>query len=354
VLAPAWSFILRRSALIGNGEITVQLALASTIIECNCGPVTLTQLGAFVLVARLGSVRAAAEVLGVSEPAVSKAIAALRVHLGDQLVVREGNGMAVTDGGSRLLAIASQMVSLGAEAEAAVRAARGAPARLRLAVDPTVAEFIATPLLEAFHKRWNSSIETIAGVATAAEMRVLLSNRLADLALGPDLSVESADPLLLSEPVLRLLTVLVSKPEARFGGSPHHWPWLVGPGGADPTSDVGRLLETFRVPEHRIQVFPNDTAAWAAAADGNGVAPAIASLVAPQIRRGELQVVPTEWTPVGGSWYATTLKSDRRSVAATFLRNFLNTPDAMQLMCSPGAGVPPSRFRPPVYVTIWS
>jgi hypothetical protein len=36
------------------------------------------------------------------------------------------------------------------------------------------------------------------------------------------------------------------------------------------------------------------------------------------------------------------------------MRNFLATPDAMQLMCSPGAGVPPSRFRPPVYVTIWS
>jgi len=26
----------------------------------------------------------------------------------------------------------------------------------------------------------------------------------------------------------------------------------------------------------------------------------------------------------------------------------------MRLMRSPAAGVPPSRFRPPVYVTIWS
>jgi hypothetical protein len=26
----------------------------------------------------------------------------------------------------------------------------------------------------------------------------------------------------------------------------------------------------------------------------------------------------------------------------------------MQLMRAPAAGVPPSRFRPPVYVTIWS
>jgi LysR family transcriptional regulator, low CO2-responsive transcriptional regulator len=314
--------------------------------------VTLTQLGAFVLVARLGSVRAAAEVLGVSEPAVSKAIAALRVHLGDQLVVREGNGMALTDGGNRLLAIASQMVSLGAEAEAAVRTARGASAQLRLVVDPTIAEFIATPLMDAFQKRWNGTIEMTTGVATAAEMRVLLSNRLADIALGADLVGE--DNALVSEPVLRRLTVLVSAPDARFAGAPQNWPWLVGPSATDPASDAGRLLSLCRVPESRIQVFPNETAAWAAAADGNGVAPAIASLVAPQIRRGELHVVPTEWTPVAGSWYATTLRPDRRTVPATVLRNFLTTPDAMQLMCSPGAGVPPSRFRPPVYVTIWS
>src|SRR5207244_1064653 len=101
-----------------------------------CG-MTLTQLGAFVLVARLGSVRAAADILGVSEPAVSRALAALRQHMGDQLVVRNGNGMSLTEGGNRLFGIASQMVTLGAEAEAAVRAARGAPAQLRLLLTST-------------------------------------------------------------------------------------------------------------------------------------------------------------------------------------------------------------------------
>ena len=49
---------------------------------------TLTQLNAFVLVARLGSVTAAANALGVSESAVSQALSALRLHLGDQLVTR--------------------------------------------------------------------------------------------------------------------------------------------------------------------------------------------------------------------------------------------------------------------------
>jgi hypothetical protein len=48
------------------------------------------------------------------------------------------------------------------------------------------------------------------------------------------------------------------------------------------------------------------------------------------------------------------LERQQRSAAASALRSFLSTPEAMQLMRSPAAGVPPSRFRPPVYVTIWS
>ena len=60
---------------------------------------TLTQLETFVLVARLGSVKAAARSLGVSEPAVSSALAALRQQLGDQLVERTANGMELTPGG---------------------------------------------------------------------------------------------------------------------------------------------------------------------------------------------------------------------------------------------------------------
>jgi LysR family transcriptional regulator, low CO2-responsive transcriptional regulator len=314
---------------------------------------TLTQLGVFVLVARLRSVRAAADVLGVSEPAVSRSLAALRQHLGDQLVVRDGNAMTLTEGGSRLFGIASQMVALGAEAEAAVRAGQGAPTRLRLLVTSTIAEFIAAPLVEAFGRRWSGAVETSSGVASAAEMRVLLPNRLADAAIGPDLG---ADPELglTSEPVLRYRLVLVAAPRFRPQGPPARWPWLVDPSGADPESDAGRLLRGFRVPEERIRVFPNQTAAWAAAADGAGVAPAVSSLVSRQIRRGELSVVDTDRTPVQACWHVTTLAPDRRSEASRRLRNFLSTPDAMQLMCSPGAGVPPSRFRPPVYVTIWS
>jgi DNA-binding transcriptional LysR family regulator len=310
--------------------------------------VTLTQLSVFVLVARLGSVKAAARTLDVSEPAVSQALSALRQHLGDPLVSRGPSGMTLTPGGTRLLGIASQMVALGAEAEATVRAAQGAPEPLRIVASSTIAEFVSGPLIDAFVTRSARKIDGSAGVAATDEMAVLVANRLSDLALGPSLRT---DPSLVSEPVLRTKLIVVGSGRRPLRSDVI---WLVDPAGTDAESDTGRLLKRLRVPDSRIRVFPNQTAAWTAAADGAGVAPAFAHLVAPQLRRGDLVVVTTPVTPVAGAWYATTLASERRSATAGAFRRFLGTPEAMHLMQSAGTGSPPSRFRPPVYVTIWS
>jgi len=59
-------------------------------------------------------------------------------------------------------------------------------------------------------------------------------------------------------------------------------------------------------------------------------------------------------SPAAGTWHATLLERQSRSAVASALRRFLTTPEAMHLMRSPATGIPPSRFRPPVYVTIWS
>jgi DNA-binding transcriptional LysR family regulator len=315
---------------------------------------TLTQLGAFVLVARLGSVAEAARTLGVSEPAVSQALSALRRHLDDPLIVRGPDGMTLTEGGARLLPVASQMVVLGSEAERAVRAARGAPETLRVVATAAITEFAATPLMEAFTRRHPHPVEGGAGVVASLEIPALLHHRLADVALGPSLGDE---PGLVSEPVFR--TRLVAVGSARDGagrrkgtGAPPVW--LVDPSGTDPGSETSALLARLKVPEERVRVYPTQTAAWEAAADGAGLAVALAHLVAPRVQRGELRVVATRATPVEIAWHVTTLAADRRPRLAGTFRRFLATPDALHIMRSPGAGVPPSRFRPPVHVTIWS
>jgi len=312
--------------------------------------VTLTQLSAFVMVARLGSVKDAAKMLNVSEPAVSQALTALRQHLGDQLITRSGPTMSLTTAGVKLLPVASQMVALGAEAQAAVRAGQGLPEQLRLVTTSSFAEFVAGSLTDAFSRRFAQPVEASAGVAAEDEMAVLVVNRLADMAIGPLL----ADKELVCEPVFRYHIVPVASPHDPLKGGPASWSWLVDPTGTDPASDVSRLLAKLAVPENRIRVFPNATAAWAAAASGAGVALGVAHLLAPQIRRGELKVADTPATPMEATWYVTTLRRERRPAIAGSMRHFLGTPEAMKLMRSPGSGVPPSKFRPPVYVTIWS
>jgi DNA-binding transcriptional LysR family regulator len=314
---------------------------------------TLTQLNAFVLVARLGSVTAAANALGVSEPAVSQALSALRMHLGDQLVTRGPNGMTLTAGGSRLLATASQIVVLGAEAHAAVRAAQGAPEQLRLVATSTIAEFVVSPLMESFTRRFPGTVDVSAGVAVSSEMAVLVANRLADVAIGPAVTPDPAMPVV-CEPIFRYRLVVVTAGESKPKGHARQWRWLVDPSGTDPGSDTGQLLAALRIPDNRIGVFPNQGAAWAAAADGAGVAPAVEHLVAQQLRRGELSLAEVPGTPYAGCWHVTLLERQHRSVVGSSLRRFLGTPEAMHLMRAPTAGVPPSRFRPPVYVTIWS
>jgi hypothetical protein len=62
------------------------------------GAVTPTQLGAFVLVARLGPIRAAAGVLGLGGPAVSKASALQMVSLAAEAPTKRRSGAVASKG----------------------------------------------------------------------------------------------------------------------------------------------------------------------------------------------------------------------------------------------------------------
>lgn len=325
--------------------------------------VTLAQLKVFVLVARLGSVKAAATALGVSEPAVSQALAALRTHLGDPLLSKigsgSGSGMELTEAGRRVVGIASQMVSLATEAESAVRHSHGAPELLRIVATSTIAESIAPALLQAFSAR-AGNVELTLGVSSTAEIEALLYERLVDVALGPKV-VSSADVPLDSEALLRYRMVFVAGRRhplaARTRISPSSLAtdtWLVDPSGADPASDVGKIVARLGVPADRIQVFPNSAAAYMAAARGGGIAPAVDHLASAEISKGELVRLDVVDTPISLLWHVTSRADDRRPPMVSRFRRFLTTPDAMHAMHRMDGSVPASRFRPPVHVTIWS
>src|SRR4051794_28897388 len=112
---------------------------------------TLAQLQSFVLVARHGSVKAAAAELQVTEPAVSVAVSALRKELGDELFVRSGRGIALTPGGRRLAALATEILGLAEQARRSV-AASGETRRLSVLATPLVTAHIR-PMIDLFSGR---------------------------------------------------------------------------------------------------------------------------------------------------------------------------------------------------------
>jgi LysR family transcriptional regulator, low CO2-responsive transcriptional regulator len=322
--------------------------------------VTLTQLECFVLVARLGSVTAAARALGVSEPAVSSALGALRQHLGDQLVIRGSTGMELTAAGRRLVPIASQMIHLGAEAQATVRQAQGEKPELRVLASSTIAEYVAPSLVETFARK-NAASDTSVGVATAAEMQAFLQDRLVDVALGPKLAGDGSVQLN-TQPVMRYSLQMCTSPRSPLARASKLSPtrladvdWLVDPGGTDPSSPVRQLIDRLGVPDRRVKVLPSQTAALAAAADDDaGIAPAVAHLAASELRRNSVVAVDVAGFPLPLFWHVSTLAIDRASPIAWSFRRFLTTPVATQIMLEPSRGVSPGRFKPPVYVTLWN
>ena len=160
--------------------------------------------------------------------------------------------MELTPAGRRVVSIASQMVNLAVDAEAAVRQSNGAAELLRVVTSSTLAQSIVPSLLQAFTAR-AGGIEVSLGVATTEEMAALVEERLADVAIGPRL------PGVDAEAVMRYRMTLVGHPDLRVnGGGLAGLRWLVDPTGADPLSDVGVLLTKYRVPESHIMVFANE------------------------------------------------------------------------------------------------
>jgi DNA-binding transcriptional LysR family regulator len=75
----------------------------------------LTQLRAFVAVAREGNLTRAAERLHVTQPAVSLQIKSLQASLDLQLFIRTAGGMALTEDGAKLLPYAERVMASVAE-----------------------------------------------------------------------------------------------------------------------------------------------------------------------------------------------------------------------------------------------
>jgi LysR family transcriptional regulator, low CO2-responsive transcriptional regulator len=115
---------------------------------------TIGQLRTFLAVAATGSVRAAAERLVVTQPAVSAALSALQREVGVPLVTREGRGLRLTPAGTAFAEHARRALGLlDRGVSAATEAAEPERGRLRLAAVTTAAERLVPALLATFRSQ---------------------------------------------------------------------------------------------------------------------------------------------------------------------------------------------------------
>lgn len=325
---------------------------------------TLSQLRTFALVTRLGSLHAAAAALGVSEPAVSAALAALRQDLGDPLFTRSAGGIALTPGGRALADYAQDIVGLADQARWEVANATNDAGRLRIAATAPFAEHAAGRLLDLFTRRSpGASVDVVA--EPAEDLAALLLERAYDIALGARPPSPGGSPAAVpgidSVPFLRYQRVLVAAandplgrlqvPAAveRLPGRP----WFAGPAGILASSEEGRWLASRNaVPE--VIRLSSETDALAAVRAGEGLMLALGHIVRPDIVGGSLVRVPVAGTPVPGLWWASTLDQHRTTTMARALKRFVATADATAAMVAPGGSRGLERRGSKFHVALWS
>jgi DNA-binding transcriptional LysR family regulator len=105
----------------------------------------------FVRVIETGSFSAAARILDIGQPAVSKAVAQLEERLGVRLLMRSTHGLSPTDAGQNFYDHAKQAIQRAEEAELAARGAGASlTGRLRISAAVTFARLHVVPRLPKF------------------------------------------------------------------------------------------------------------------------------------------------------------------------------------------------------------
>ena len=148
------------------------------------GP-SLGQLEAIVTVVDYGSFTAAADVLRISQPALSRRIHTLEAALGMRLFLPAGRRMALTDSGRDVVTVARralrEMESIEAMTSAARALVRGS---LRVTGLPSLVAAVATTHVGRFHRRFPGVRVEVFAVEDAEELVEAVRLGRADAAVG--------------------------------------------------------------------------------------------------------------------------------------------------------------------------
>src|ERR671932_506095 len=154
--------------------------------------VDLAELRAFCAAVDLGSLGSAARLLRVSQPALSKRMRALEAVPGAQLLVRSPRGITTTGAGERLYGEARKLLAQAEAVEALMEGLSDEDAPVRLAVSPTIAEFVLPGRLVEYEQLRERHLSVELVIANSVVVRELVAAGRAEFGIAA--AQQGADP----------------------------------------------------------------------------------------------------------------------------------------------------------------
>lgn len=143
----------------------------------------LKQLEYFVRVAELGSFTRASSVLEIAQPALSRQVRLLETELRQNLLIRNGRGVVMTDAGKILLEHARGILHQIVRAKEDLDLVRGAPSgRVAIGMPPSISKVLTLPITTEFRRLMPEASLSISEGLSMITQDWLMTGRL-DIAL---------------------------------------------------------------------------------------------------------------------------------------------------------------------------
>lgn len=257
----------------------------------------LEQLRAFLAVVKLKSVNKAAQVLHVSQPAVTSRLKKLEEALGTPLFDRSASGMHLTRSGELLVRYAEQVAQIESRVLRDVMDPQGVAGLLRIGVPETIAQCWLPDWVSALHQRF-PSLEIEVNVDISLNLRAALLSQEIDLAIlmGP-LSDYQVDNIVL--PAFDLAWYVAADAVCPDDG-PAAWlrrPVISYARHTRPYRELTTQLRDVVGPAARIFPSSSLSACFRMVAAGLGVAALPRALAKEYVDAGQLQAFDPGWVP---------------------------------------------------------
>jgi len=288
--------------------------------------VTLRQLEVFATVARNGSFTKAADILHLSQPAVSMQIKQLESSIDMPLFEQIGKKIYLTNAGEEMFTYSQQISQLLDEAEIVLEELKGVQSgRLDISVATTASHF-TTRLLAAFSKRFEG-VSINLDVTNRETIRHQLENNEPDLVImgQPPEGIEVDAQAFMENPL-----VMIAPPDHPLANAKNidlsHFAdehFVVRERGSGTLGAIERFFKEHGVPFHTgIEMSSNEAIKQAVEA-GLGLGIASIHTLELELETKRLVMLDVEDFPINRHWFLVQRKGKRLSTVAQAFKDFI-------------------------------